>query len=95
MICCPLRELKPIQKIMNKSRLSLLTVMILAATAARLIPHPPNFSPIAAMALFGGAAFADGQAGMTLAADAQGRIALADRTKNVVRFFELKERAQA
>jgi hypothetical protein len=36
--------------------------MILAATAARLIPHPPNFSPIAAMALFGGAAFADKRA---------------------------------
>jgi hypothetical protein len=47
---------------MNKSRLNLLTVMILAATAARLIPHPPNFSPIAAMALFGGAAFADKRA---------------------------------
>jgi len=47
---------------MNKSRLSLLTVMILAATAARLIPHPPNFSPIAAMALFGGAASADKRA---------------------------------
>src|ERR1017187_5445839 len=61
-ICCPLRELKPTQKNMNKSRLSLLTVMILAATAARLIPHPPNFSPIAAMALFGGAAFADKRA---------------------------------
>jgi hypothetical protein len=33
--------------------------MILAAAASRLIPHPPNFSPIAALALFGGAQFAD------------------------------------
>ena len=31
--------------------------MIFSGTAARLIPHPPNFSPIAAMALFGGATF--------------------------------------
>lgn len=36
--------------------------MILAAAVSRLIPHPPNFSPIAAMALFGGAAFADKRA---------------------------------
>lgn len=27
------------------------------ATVARLLPHPPNFAPIAAMALFGGAYF--------------------------------------
>ncbi len=33
--------------------------MILAAAASRLIPHPPNFSPIAALALFGGAQFGD------------------------------------
>ena len=33
--------------------------MILLAAASRLIPHPPNFSPIAALALFGGAQFAD------------------------------------
>ena len=33
--------------------------MLLAAAASRLIPHPPNFSPIAALALFGGAQFAD------------------------------------
>jgi hypothetical protein len=44
------------------------------------------------LAHLGGAAFADGQAGMALAADAKGRIALADRTKNIVRFFEVKER---
>ena len=43
---------------MNKNRFIVLTGMILTATAARLIPHPPNFSPIAALALFGGASFA-------------------------------------
>jgi len=34
-----------------------LTLMIFAAAFARLLPHPPNFAPIAAMALFGGAYF--------------------------------------
>ena len=33
--------------------------MIFAAAASRLCPHLPNFTPIAAMALFGGAHFAD------------------------------------
>ncbi|MEI9959603.1 MAG: DUF6580 family putative transport protein [Limisphaerales bacterium] len=44
---------------MNQPRFLFLTGMILAAAASRLIPHPPNFSPIAALALFGGAQFAD------------------------------------
>ena len=44
--------------IMNKPRLLLLTGMILAAALSRLIPHPPNFSPVAALALFGGATIA-------------------------------------
>jgi len=35
----------------------ILTLMIFAAAFVRLIPHPPNFAPIAAMALFGGANF--------------------------------------
>ncbi len=30
-------------------------IMILAAALSRLIPHPPNFTPVAAMALVGGA----------------------------------------
>ena len=46
---------------MNKNSLSpgflILTLMIIAAAFIRLIPHPPNFAPIAAMALFGGAYF--------------------------------------
>ena len=37
--------------------LTVLTGMILAVALSRLIPHPPNFSPVEAMALFGGAYF--------------------------------------
>jgi hypothetical protein len=33
--------------------------MILIAAMLRIIPHPPNFTPITAMALFGGACFTD------------------------------------
>lgn len=40
-------------------RTLVLVIFILAAGAARLVPHPPNFAPIGAMALFGGACFAD------------------------------------
>ena len=36
----------------------LLVALIFAAVLTRLIPHPPNFSPIEAVALFGGAYFA-------------------------------------
>ena len=46
---------------MNKNLITpgflLLTGIIIAAAFFRLIPHPPNFAPIAAMALFGGAYF--------------------------------------
>lgn len=35
----------------------LTTIMIISAAFIRLIPHPPNFAPIAAMALFGSAYF--------------------------------------
>ncbi|HBK55050.1 MAG TPA: hypothetical protein DDZ76_01980 [Xanthomonadales bacterium] len=35
-----------------------LTAMILVAALTRLLPHPPNFAPMEAMALFGGAWFA-------------------------------------
>jgi hypothetical protein len=37
------------------SRLTILLCAIFAAAALRLVPHPPNFSPIDAMALFSGA----------------------------------------
>jgi len=40
----------------------MLAGMILAAAASRLIPHPPNFTPIAAIALFGGAQFSNKRA---------------------------------
>jgi hypothetical protein len=36
----------------------LLVGMILLAALSRLLPHPPNFSPVEAVALFGGAYFA-------------------------------------
>jgi hypothetical protein len=47
---------------MKMNRFTVLTAMILTGAAARLIPHPPNFSPIAALALFGGATFASKRA---------------------------------
>ena len=39
----------------NHTRILALLAAILGAAALRLVPHPPNFSPIDAMALFGGA----------------------------------------
>jgi hypothetical protein len=44
---------------MEKTRFLVISGMILAAAASRFIPHPPNFSPITAMALLGGACFVD------------------------------------
>jgi Family of unknown function (DUF6580) len=44
---------------MNRSRLTVLAGMLLAAAVSRLLPHPPNFTPVAALALFGGASFSD------------------------------------
>ena len=35
-----------------------LAVLIFIAALSRVLPHPPNFSPIEAVALFGGAYFA-------------------------------------
>lgn len=42
---------------MGTPRLSALVLLVLAATATRLLPHPPNVTSIAALALFGGAYF--------------------------------------
>ena len=39
----------------NSTRLVAILAAILGAAALRLVPHPPNFAPIAAMALFSGA----------------------------------------
>ncbi len=51
---------------MNKQRYLVLVGMILAAAVARLLPHPWNFTPIGAMALFGGAQFASKRAAFVL-----------------------------
>jgi hypothetical protein len=42
-----------------KTRLITLSLIIFAIAMFRLLPHPPNVSPVAAMALFGGAYFSD------------------------------------
>ena len=44
---------------MTDSRVWIIGGIIVAAAAARLIPHPPNFTPVGAMALFAGATLAD------------------------------------
>ena len=44
---------------MLKPRLLVLLSMVFAAAMSRLIPHPPNMTSIAAVALFGGAYFSD------------------------------------
>ncbi|MCH8904418.1 MAG: hypothetical protein IIA45_10945 [Bacteroidetes bacterium] len=44
-------------KIFNSSRFWFLTILILLAILTRLMEHPPNFAPIAAVALFAGAYF--------------------------------------
>jgi hypothetical protein len=36
---------------------ALIAILILVAILTRLLPHPPNFAPVAAVALFGGALF--------------------------------------
>ena len=43
---------------MNSPRLAVIAGLVLAA-ASRLLPHPPNFTPVGALALFGGACLAD------------------------------------
>jgi len=51
---------------MNNARYLVLAVMVFAAAAARLLPHPWNSTPIGAMALFGGAQFANKRAAFLL-----------------------------
>jgi|SRR4051812_4597559 hypothetical protein len=46
-------------KSVTTSRFWFLTLAILIAAISRVFPHIPNFTPIAAMALFGGAHFKD------------------------------------
>lgn len=42
---------------MSKKTLIFASILILFAAFSRLLPHPPNFTPIIAMGLFGGAYF--------------------------------------
>ena len=44
---------------MRNPRFTTLIVMIVAAAATRLVPHPPNMTSVTALALFGGAYFSD------------------------------------
>ena len=47
-------------------RLLTVTAMIVLLAAARLFPHPPNFTPIGAMAIFGGACLATRRSAMLI-----------------------------
>jgi len=49
---------------MNKYRITVLLVLIIAALAIRFMPQPPNFTPVAALALFSGVFFRDRFAAM-------------------------------
>jgi hypothetical protein len=51
--------LKLIKVSMNKYRFLVLLLIVTAAAILRLLPHPPNFTPIAAFALFSGVFFSD------------------------------------
>lgn len=42
-----------------RTRLITLSIIVFTIALFRLLPHPPNVSPVAAMALFGGVYFAD------------------------------------
>lgn len=56
----PVHPPHPKLKNMNKKNnfhFGILVVMIIAAALSRLLPHPPNFTPIGGMALFGAAYF--------------------------------------
>jgi hypothetical protein len=47
-------------------RAVLITGIVLAAAALRIVPHPMNFAPIGALALFGGAYFSSKRAAVTV-----------------------------
>ena len=53
---CKFNQMKINEYYMNKL---IITVIILFAALSRLIPHPPNFTPIIAIGLFGGAYLKD------------------------------------
>jgi hypothetical protein len=47
-------------------RVALVTGIVLAAAALRIVPHPLNFAPIGALALFGGAYFSSKRAAIAV-----------------------------
>src|ERR1700692_4300088 len=47
-------------------RAALITGIVLAAAALRVLPHPMNFAPIGALALFGGAYFSSKRAAVAV-----------------------------
>ena len=54
---CQISFIRTIEELMNASHSRLIALLCAIAVAAilRLVPHPPNFTPIGAMALFSGA----------------------------------------
>ncbi len=60
----------------NAARILVILSAIAAAAALRLVPHPPNFSPIGAMALFSGAYL--GRRGLIAFAAPLGALLLSD-----------------
>jgi len=54
---CQIGALRIMQAVMTADHARLLAILIaiVGAAALRLVPHPPNFTPIGAMALFSGA----------------------------------------
>ncbi|NIR28827.1 MAG: hypothetical protein GWN84_05815 [Gammaproteobacteria bacterium] len=51
---------------MLNKRLMVLVAIVLGVAFLRLIPHPPNFAPAAALALFAGAHFRDNRTALLL-----------------------------
>ncbi len=60
----------------NAARILVLLSAIAAAAALRLVPHPPNFTPVGAMALFSGAYL--GRRGLIAFAAPLGALLLSD-----------------
>jgi hypothetical protein len=60
----------------NAARILVILIAIVAAAALRLVPHPPNFTPIGAMALFSGALL--GRRGVIAFAAPLGALLLSD-----------------
>lgn len=52
-------RITPVWPALTQPRFWLLTALVAGAVAARWLPHPPNFTPIGALALFAGALYAD------------------------------------